>query len=112
MQHAILDSAGNTVASFDDALAARASLHAMVAVEPEAAEHLALLTYDDDGIPVGEALTVFDVQPGVEFEPSFFIQDQVTKAGEGVPTRAQTWNFGSLVPDWGPVVSDPTPQRA
>jgi hypothetical protein len=58
MYYVILDSTGNLVESFDDENAARAALERMVHDEPEAADHLALLTYDEHGEPVGEAVTV------------------------------------------------------
>ena len=68
MDYTILDSAGNALASFaDDELAARATLHAMVAVEPDAAEDVVLLAYGDDGLPVGRALSFYDCPPPVTF---------------------------------------------
>jgi len=45
----------------------------MVQVEPEAAEHLVLLAYDDDGLAVGEAQTVYDVPLPVTVQPSPFV---------------------------------------
>jgi hypothetical protein len=65
MDYVILDSAGNALASFTDELTARATIHAMVRVEPDAADHLALLGYDDTGMPVGIAKCVADVEPPV-----------------------------------------------
>ena len=56
--YVILDSTGNLVESFDDERQARATLQQIVGEEPEAAEHLALLTYDEHGEPVGDAITV------------------------------------------------------
>lgn len=58
MYFVILDSTGNLVESFDDEREARAVLEQMVHDEPEAADHLALLTYDASGEPVGEAFRV------------------------------------------------------
>jgi len=81
MDYTILDSAGNALASFgDDELAARATLHAMVAVEPDAADHVALLAYDEDGMPVGEAMSVYDLPPAVTVLPSGFVLTRVTAA--------------------------------
>lgn len=74
----ILDSAGNAVASLESEPTARATLHAMVKLEPEAADHLVLLAYDDDGMPVGEARTVYDVPPAVTVEPSDFVVERST----------------------------------
>lgn len=58
MYFVILDSTGNLVESFDDEREARSALERMVREEPDAAEHLALLTYDTSGNPVGEAFRV------------------------------------------------------
>jgi hypothetical protein len=70
MDYMILDSTGNALASFQDEWTARATMHAMVKVEPEAADHIVLLGYDDSGMPVGEALSIGDVPPPVSVESS------------------------------------------
>ena len=57
MYYVILDSTGNLVESFDDERQARATLEQIVGEEPQAAEHLALLIYDEHGEPVGDAIT-------------------------------------------------------
>jgi hypothetical protein len=57
MYHVILDSSGNLVESFDEERQARATLEQIVGEAPEAAEHLALVTYDEHGEPVGDAIT-------------------------------------------------------
>lgn len=74
MQYMILDSAGNALDSFDDELTAHATLHSMIRFEPDAADDVFLLAYDDDGMPVGEALSVFDVPAPVFVEPSPFLE--------------------------------------
>jgi hypothetical protein len=56
-QYVLLDSGGNLIDAYDDPDEARAALRRIVADEPEAAEHVALLTYDDAGNPVGELET-------------------------------------------------------
>jgi hypothetical protein len=94
MQYMILDSFGNALASFDDDATARATLHAMVAVEPDSAEHVVLLDYDDEGMPVGEAKTVFDVPLAVTVEPSEYLISVVTKAAVRGGIRRQTMYFG------------------
>lgn len=104
MEFMILDSAGNAVASYEDDLTARAVLHATVAVEPEAADHLVLLAYDDDGMPVGDALTVFDVQPGFVVEPSPFEQVRETQALIRERLLARTLYFENRLPAWQPGV--------
>lgn len=58
MYYVILDSTGNLVESFDEERQARAMLERLVGEEPDAAEHLALLTYDEHGEPVGDAIMV------------------------------------------------------
>ena len=58
MYYVILDSTGNLVESFDDETAARTALERMIHEDPEAADHLALLTYDEHGEPVGDAITI------------------------------------------------------
>lgn len=55
--YVIVDSTGNLVESFDDEREARATLEQIVGEAPEAAEHLALVTYDEHGEPVGDAIT-------------------------------------------------------
>ena len=56
MTYAIFDSTGNLVDAFDDRDAAVAALLKIVHDEPEAADDVALLTFDADGQPVGDAL--------------------------------------------------------
>ena len=58
MFYAILDSTGNLVESFDEERQAGAMLERLVGEEPDTAEHLALLTYDEHGEPVGDAITM------------------------------------------------------
>ena len=61
MYYVVLDSTGNLVESFDEESAARAALDQIVHNGPPgAADHYALLTYDEAGHPVGEAVTIAD----------------------------------------------------
>ena len=60
MYWTIFDSTGNLVESFDQEDEARAALDRIAHEEPEAAEHVALLSFDDEGKPVGDAVTVSD----------------------------------------------------
>jgi hypothetical protein len=55
--YVILDSTANLVDSFDQEDEARAALEAIVQQDPDAADEYAMLTYDDRGSPIGEALT-------------------------------------------------------
>jgi hypothetical protein len=103
MQFTILDSRGNVVASYDDDLTARAVFHAIVAVEPEAADHLALLTYDDEGMPVGEARTIVDVAPPVEVEPSPYVLALETWTAVREPLSARTQYVETRIEAWSPV---------
>jgi len=54
VQYAIFDSTGNLIESFEDERSAREALDRIIDGEPEAAEHVALFVYDDDGTPVGD----------------------------------------------------------
>jgi hypothetical protein len=54
--YAILDSTANLVDSFDQEAEARAALEAIVRQDPDSADDYAMLTYDDAGQPVGEAV--------------------------------------------------------
>ena len=54
MHYAIFDSTGNLIESFEDEQSAREALDRIIDAEPEAAEHIALFVYDDDGMPVGD----------------------------------------------------------
>ena len=56
MQYAIFDSTGNLVESFEDEQSAREALDRIIDGEPEAAEHVALFVYGDDGMPVGDPI--------------------------------------------------------
>lgn len=57
----ILDSTANLVESFDSEAEGRAALEAIVRQDPEAAGDYAMITVDDEGLPVGEALTGTDL---------------------------------------------------
>jgi hypothetical protein len=54
VHYAIFDSTGNLVESFEDEQAARKALDRIADAEPEAAEHVALFVYGEDGMPVGD----------------------------------------------------------
>lgn len=55
MNFVIFDSTGNLVASFADEQEALAEMAQIGAESPDAVGELALITYDDSGMPVGEA---------------------------------------------------------
>jgi hypothetical protein len=76
----IFDRSGSAVASFSDELLARATAHAIVAVEPEAADDLVLLAYDDDGMPAGEPVSYWEIPPPVRVAPSDFVYGVLTAA--------------------------------
>lgn len=57
----ILDSTANLVDSFDREDEARAPLEEIVCQDPDEADEYALLTYDDKGQPVGEAVVGSDL---------------------------------------------------
>ena len=99
-EYMILDDAGNALASFSDEVTAHATLHAIVAVEPDAAEHVVLLAYDDDGMPVGDALSVWDVPMAVTIQPSEFVQLQRTETYAKQRSRRQTEHFDGMMVAW------------
>jgi hypothetical protein len=61
MYFVILDSTANLVDSFTEEGEARHALEAIVRQDPDAADEYALLTYDDQGQPVGETLMGSDL---------------------------------------------------
>jgi|GEM_PF-1335225 len=63
MTHMLFDSNGNAINSYDDETAARAALRAIVQRDPAVAEHVLLISYDEDGDPVGEAVLAADLPP-------------------------------------------------
>lgn len=56
MSYGIFTSAGNVVAWFDTDDEARAALADLVAVEPEAADGIAAIPFDDEGHACGPAI--------------------------------------------------------
>jgi hypothetical protein len=56
MNYVLLSSTGNLIESYDEESEARAALQRIVASEPEAADDIALMTYGDDGMPVGDPI--------------------------------------------------------
>lgn len=58
MKYVLMDSTGNLIESYDSEDDARAALEQIVAREPEAADDVALIVYDDSGMPTGPAITL------------------------------------------------------
>jgi hypothetical protein len=54
MYYVLLSSTGNLIDSHEDEAEARAALQRIIDAEPDAAEDVALMTYGDDGMPVGD----------------------------------------------------------
>ncbi|HEV2945257.1 MAG TPA: hypothetical protein VGX26_09110 [Solirubrobacteraceae bacterium] len=54
MHYVLLSSTGNLIDSHEDETEARAALQRIIDAEPDAAEDVALMTYGDDGMPVGD----------------------------------------------------------
>lgn len=63
MRYLILDNSGNAVDAFRTRVAAEATLRAIVEAEPDAADALCVLAYNDQGRPAGEATTYDDLPP-------------------------------------------------
>jgi hypothetical protein len=59
--YVILDSTASLVDSFDQESEARLALESIVRQDPESADEYALLTYDDSGHPLGNALVGSDL---------------------------------------------------
>jgi hypothetical protein len=53
MNYVLLSSTGNLISSYEEESEARDALQRIVDTEPSAAEDVALMTYGDDGMPVG-----------------------------------------------------------
>lgn len=54
MHYVLLSSTGNMIDSYEEEAVARAALQRIVDVEPDAAEDIALVTYDENGLPSGD----------------------------------------------------------
>jgi hypothetical protein len=54
--YAILDSTANLVESFDQETEARAALETIVRQDPDSADDYAMLTYNEAGVAIGEAV--------------------------------------------------------
>lgn len=61
MNYMIFDGAANLVESFDEEHEARHALEEIARQDPESADEYAMLAFDDDGHPVGEALSGADL---------------------------------------------------
>lgn len=59
--YVILDSTANLVESFDDKQEALRALEQIVQQDPESADEYALLTYNNKGRPVGQAVVGSDL---------------------------------------------------
>ena len=60
MTFSIIDSEGATIATFDEAKAARAFLRELLRDDASARDDLAVIEYDDEGARVGEPILVGD----------------------------------------------------
>lgn len=56
MHYVLLSSTGNLIESYDEESEARAALQRIATSEPEAVDDVALMTYGDDGMPVGDPI--------------------------------------------------------
>ena len=61
MTFVILATTGNLIDSFDQEAEARAALEAIVEADPDAAGEVAIIEYDADGMPVGDAVAGSDL---------------------------------------------------
>ncbi len=96
MYYVLIDSTGNVIESLDDLNAARAAQQALVHQEPEAAEHVALLRYDEDGMPVGSA--------------EMLLPREIGHMGQFLGETVADWREAASSPDrttWHPPVVSP-----
>jgi hypothetical protein len=63
MDFMIMDTAGNTIESYDSEVAATRALLAFAQDDDQTATQLAILAFDDEGEAVGDPLTVADLSP-------------------------------------------------
>jgi len=54
MHYVLLSSTGNMIDSYEEEAGARAALQRIVDAEPDAAEDIALVTYDESSLPTGD----------------------------------------------------------
>jgi hypothetical protein len=73
MYYVLLDSTGNLLASYRDEDEARAMLEQLIADDPDAADDIALMTYDDQG--------------ELAADPAFVILTDSVSVGVDSPTR-------------------------
>jgi hypothetical protein len=57
MHYVLLSSTGNLIDSNEDESEAHAALQRIIDAEPGAADDVALMTYGDDGMPVGDPMS-------------------------------------------------------
>lgn len=69
MHYGIIDSSGNLLEWFDEEDAARVALYEMVDEAPDSEDDLALLTFDESGDPVGEALRLSTTRVSIADSP-------------------------------------------
>lgn len=92
MHYGIMDSSGNMLDWFEDEASARARLDVMVEHAPEMAKELALITFDEDGDPVDDAVfssrakVVIDDSPWLEGDRREF--EAPVAAGSGPARQA------------------------
>lgn len=54
MHYVLLSSTGNLIDSYEDESAGHSALQRFIDTEPYAAEDVSLMTYGDDGMPIGD----------------------------------------------------------
>jgi len=57
----MLDETGNAIGAYDDDVSAHVALRSLAEAEPDAADRVLLVQYDDAGHPVGDAVTIEDL---------------------------------------------------
>jgi hypothetical protein len=83
MHFGIITTSGNVLEWFDDEDAAQGALVEMVREYPGAAKDLALLRFDDEGRPVGQAI---ELVINVVVEDSPWVRGYTGAHGDGAPS--------------------------
>ncbi len=94
MRHMIFGSDGDAIGAYRSRRAAVATLRAMLAADPDIADELVLISYDEAGRSVGESIKASDLPPLVTISESRFVfsPEAVTESRAKVTPRARKRN--------------------
>lgn len=99
MRYMIFDTEGNAIDAFRTRGAANAALRGMVRMDPEAADELVLIEYDDAGRPTGETLRASELTPSVAMQPTPWVFVVATGAAlENSSSRPKSRDLNTYLP--------------